>query len=126
VARSFQGDLVMSIALEELAAGVVAIAVIVTVVGLWCLITSWLRPAPCSELRTSPRPGTIARVAMAIPAGGVGTVVHITHGRRQILSARAAEGQTLARGVEVVVVEHASGVAVVQPFPSSGRERNCV
>lgn len=60
-------------------------------------------------------PGTIARVTSSIRAGGVGEIVYEQAGVRQVSAARAAAGQAIPRGVEVVLVEAAAGTALVEP-----------
>ncbi len=60
-------------------------------------------------------PGTIARVTSSIRANGVGEVVYEQAGVRQVAAARAAGGQAIGRGAEVVVLETKGGIALVQP-----------
>ncbi len=60
-------------------------------------------------------PGTAARVSSMIRPGGTGEIVYEQGGVRQVSAARAADGNGLARGACVVIVEHERGVALVQP-----------
>lgn len=60
-------------------------------------------------------PGTVARVTSSIRAGGTGEIVYEQAGVRQVSAARAADGQAISHGAEVVVVRAQGGVAVVEP-----------
>lgn len=71
-------------------------------------------------------PGTIARVTSSIRAGGVGEIVYEQAGVRQVSAARAAVGQAIPRGTEVVLIEATAGTALVEPsdtFFENGDER---
>lgn len=61
-------------------------------------------------------PGTIARVTYSIRAGGTGEIVYEQAGVRQVGAARAAAGQAIPRGTEVVVLRTANGIAFVEPW----------
>jgi membrane protein implicated in regulation of membrane protease activity len=60
--------------------------------------------------------GTIARVTITIPAGGVGEIVFTKAGSRRSEGARSLSGQPIPYGTEVVVVDYDHGVAAVQPW----------
>jgi hypothetical protein len=60
--------------------------------------------------------GTVARVTVGIPAGGVGEIVFAKGGRRRSEAARAPVGRSIARETEVVVTGYERGVAMVQPW----------
>lgn len=60
--------------------------------------------------------GTVARVTVGIPEGGIGEIVFTKAGTRRSEAARSLSGKAIARGTEVVVVEYERGVATVQPW----------
>ena len=63
-------------------------------------------------------PGTLARVTSTIRNGGTGEVVYEQGGVRQVSAARAVDGAALPRGTEVVILECAHGIALVEPWSS--------
>jgi hypothetical protein len=62
--------------------------------------------------------GTVARVTVGIPSGGVGEIVFTKAGSRRSEAARAARGQAIPRQTEVVVTGYDRGVATVEPWES--------
>jgi membrane protein implicated in regulation of membrane protease activity len=60
--------------------------------------------------------GTLARVTVTIPAGGVGEVVFTKAGTRRSEAARSETGQAIPRGTEVVILSRQHGVASVQSW----------
>jgi len=60
--------------------------------------------------------GSVAHVAIAIPQQGVGAIALVVGSRRTTLPARSDQGQALARGTEVVVLEQHRRVTVVTPL----------
>jgi hypothetical protein len=58
--------------------------------------------------------GTVARVTVPAAAGGVGEIVFTLAGVKRVEGARAADGQPLAKGTEVVITGYERGMAVVQ------------
>ncbi len=60
--------------------------------------------------------GTIARVTVGIPAGGIGEIVFSKAGARRSEAARSLSGRAIPRDTEVVVIEYAGGIATVQPW----------
>lgn len=71
---------------------------------------SWLTPG------SGNLEGTLARVSVTIPAGGVGEILFEKGERRRGEGARGVEGARVARGEEVVVLAYDRGIAVVQPW----------
>ena len=69
-------------------------------------------------------PGTIARVSSTIRAGGTGEVVYEQGGTRQVAAARSADGQLLARGVEVVILGCERGIVRVEPWAAFVGDRH--
>jgi membrane protein implicated in regulation of membrane protease activity len=61
-------------------------------------------------------PGTLGRVSVRIPAKGTGEIVYAQGGGRKTAAARAADGQEIDRGTEVVVLGYARGIADVRPW----------
>jgi len=61
-----------------------------------------------SEFAVAETVGREAEVIIAIPAGGVGEVAYIMRGQREQSSARAVDGEAIARG-SAVVIERVSG-----------------
>ena len=99
--------------------------------GGW-IVWSVLRKLNSSEQVLDPRdyrlPGTLARVTSSIRAGGVGEIVYEQHGIRQVAAARSLDDRAIPRGTEVVVMEAAGGIALVQSWndalaETDGRER---
>jgi membrane protein implicated in regulation of membrane protease activity len=62
--------------------------------------------------------GTIGRLTVGIREGGTGELVYSKGGTRRVASARSENGQSLARGEEVVVVREEGNIAYVEPFES--------
>ncbi len=60
--------------------------------------------------------GTLARVSISIPAGGVGEIIFSQAGSRRSNAARDLTGHALARDTEVVVLAYERGVATVQEW----------
>lgn len=60
--------------------------------------------------------GTIARVTIGIPAGGVGEIVFSMAGGRRSEAARGVDNQAIPRETEVVVVDYSKGVAAVETW----------
>lgn len=60
--------------------------------------------------------GTIARVTVGIPAGGVGEIVFSMAGARRSEAARGIDNQAIPRETEVVVVDYSKGVASVETW----------
>ncbi|MBX6341462.1 MAG: hypothetical protein IRY97_03315, partial [Thermomicrobiaceae bacterium] len=58
--------------------------------------------------------GTVARVTVSIPAGGVGEIVFTKAGARRSEAARSLIGRAIPRETEVVIVDYDRGVAAVQ------------
>jgi hypothetical protein len=71
-------------------------------------------------------PGTLARVTVSIPPGGIGEVVFSKGGARRSEAARSRSGQPIPRSTEVVILEYQRGVAAVEPWSEllSGRDRS--
>lgn len=62
------------------------------------------------------RVGVLARVTSSIRPGGVGEIVWEQGGSRRVTSARAHDGEAIARGTEVLVLRVERGMAIVEPF----------
>jgi hypothetical protein len=79
-----------------------------------------LRKLKASEQILDPReyrlPGTIARVTSGIRVGGIGEILYEQHGVRQVAAARSLDGRAIPRGTEVVIMQTAGGVALVQAW----------
>ena len=60
--------------------------------------------------------GTLARVTMSIPDGGVGEIVFSKGESRRSEGARSLNGRPIARGEEVVVVDYQRGIALVETW----------
>jgi hypothetical protein len=99
--------------------------------GGW-VVWQLLRKLKASEQILDPNdyrlPGTIARVTSSIRVGGVGEIVYEQQGIRQVAAARSLDNRAIPRGAEVVVMETAGGIALVQSWEdalaeSDGRER---
>jgi membrane protein implicated in regulation of membrane protease activity len=68
--------------------------------------------------------GTIARVTSGILQGGMGEITFSQAGATRSESARSRTGGPISRDTEVVVIDYANGVAIVEPWDEFvGRER---
>ena len=72
-----------------------------------------------SDVRMTALVGQPAEVSVAIPKGGIGQIALTFGGERSEHIARAADGQALLRGTEVVITGLRGDAVVVGP-PSSG------
>lgn len=99
--------------------GAVAVAVGVGVIGA-VLIARFLAAIMASERVMDPRDyaleGTLARVTVSIPAGGVGEIVFTKANARRSEAARSVDNRAVPRGTEVVILEYERGIATVQPW----------
>ncbi|HUZ01968.1 MAG TPA: hypothetical protein VMU89_16595 [Thermomicrobiaceae bacterium] len=95
------------------------VAIVVGVAGA-LVIARFLAAVMAGEREMDPADyvleGTLAQVTVSIPAGGVGEVVFSKAGVRRSEAARSAVGHAIPRHVEVVILDYAHGVAVVQPW----------
>ena len=62
------------------------------------------------------RVGVLGRITSSIRPDGVGEIVWEQGGSRRVMSARAADGEAIARGTEVLVLRVERGMAIVEPF----------
>lgn len=60
--------------------------------------------------------GTLGRVTVSIPAGGVGEVVFSKRGSRRSEAARSLGAKAIPYNTEVVIVEYEHGTALVEPY----------
>jgi hypothetical protein len=60
--------------------------------------------------------GTVAKVSVTIPAGGVGEIIFTMADRRRSEAARGENGQPIARETEVAVISYDKGIATVVPW----------
>jgi hypothetical protein len=60
--------------------------------------------------------GTMGRVTVGIPAGGVGEIVFSKQGTRRSEAARSLGAKPIPYNTEVVIVEYDHGTALVQPY----------
>lgn len=68
--------------------------------------------------------GTIARVTITIPAGGVGEIVFSKGGVRRSEAARGLNGHAIPYDTEVVIIDYTGGIATVQPWAELLTGRN--
>ena len=96
-----------------------AIAVIVGLVGAWCL-AAFLRFLQSREQPMDPAEydmvGVLGRVSSAIRPSGVGEVIYVRDGARRPLNARSEDAREIARGEEVVVTRYEKGIAYVRTW----------
>jgi hypothetical protein len=62
--------------------------------------------------------GVIGRVSSSIREGGTGEIIYEQRGIRQVSAARSSNGESIPRGVEIVVISRNHGVALVEPWSS--------
>lgn len=60
--------------------------------------------------------GVLGRVSSSIRSGGTGEIIFTQEGVRRPCAARSETGESLARGVEVLVTRYERGVAYVRPW----------
>jgi hypothetical protein len=60
--------------------------------------------------------GTLARVTISIPEGGVGEIVFSKGGTRRGEAARSLGSKPIAYGTEVVIIDYERGIALVQTY----------
>lgn len=60
--------------------------------------------------------GTVGRVTVSIPAGGVGEIVFSMHGSRRSEAARSLGSKPISYNTEVVIIDYDHGTALVQPY----------
>lgn len=107
--------------------GVLAVAIVAGLAGA-LIIAFVLAKIMAGEREMDPRDyvleGTIARVTVGIPAGGVGEIVFSKGGVRRSEAARGLDGRAVPRDTEVVIIDYARGVAAVEPWDElvSGHE----
>lgn len=93
----------------------------------WLLMALFLARVQAGERAMDPRDyrldGTVARVSVSIPAEGVGEIVFSKAGGRRSEAARGLGGQPVPRGAEVLILEYARGMAVVQPWAEAMADR---
>jgi membrane protein implicated in regulation of membrane protease activity len=86
----------------------------------WYLIARFLGLVLAGEREMDPADyrleGTVGQLIVGIPAGGTGEVVFSKAGSRRSEAARAASGESIPRGSEVVITTYADGFATVQPW----------
>ncbi len=68
-------------------------------------------------------PGTLGRVTVTIPRGGTGEMVYTQGGSRKTAAARGAEGQSIGKGTEVVVLRYERGIVYVRPWDQMAGDR---
>jgi len=92
------------------------------------LLGAFLRKVMAGEVTLDPRDyrleGTLAKVTVSIPAGGVGEIVFTKAGRRRSEAARSVVGQAIPRGSEVVILRYERGAAHVQLWEQLLEERS--
>jgi hypothetical protein len=76
----------------------------------------FVKPQGSSEVTRSDLVGAKAEVTASIPDGRVGEVAVVAQGARFLMTARAANGLTIARGTLVTVRDVVGGVAHVVPI----------
>lgn len=93
----------------------------------WLLLASFLARVLAGERAMDPRDyrldGTVARVSVGIPSQGVGEIVFAKAGGRRSEAARGLGGRPIPRGAEVLILDYARGVAVVQPWAEAMADR---
>lgn len=83
----------------------------------WQFVRRILRPpGQYLDPKDYDRVGVLARVTSSIRPGGVGEIVWEQGGSRRVTSAKAMDGEAIARGTEVLVLRVDKGMAMVEPF----------
>lgn len=83
----------------------------------WQFVRRILRePGQLLDPKDYDRVGVLARVTSSIRPGGVGEIVWEQGGSRHVTSAKATDGEAIARGTEVLVLRVEKGMALVEPF----------
>ncbi len=104
---------------------VVVTLLVALVVGLLCsgaaslfLARLFLLDTPRTLTRDSSRlAGRLGTVSMAVRAGGVGEVIYQGEtGGRHSIGARSSNGEPIAAGTEVVILDYEDGIARIEPW----------
>lgn len=104
---------------------VVVTLLLALVVGLVCsgatsmlLARLFLLATPRMLTRDSSRlEGKLAEVSLTVRAGGIGEVIYQGEtGGRHSVGARSSDGEPIAAGTQVVILDYADGIARVQPW----------
>ena len=84
------------------------------------IVSLFLRLVLKGETRMDPREyrmeGTLARVTIPIPEGGIGEIIFSKGQTRRGEGARSIDGRPIARDEEVVVLDYQRGIALVQSW----------
>ena len=80
----------------------------------WFLVSVLLPKERTLEAADTEMIGVIGRLSCAIPKGGVGEILYSQNGARRSVPVRSEDGTPMERGVEVIVMGHAKGVASVR------------
>lgn len=68
-------------------------------------------------------PGTLGRVTVTIPSHGTGEIVYSQAGTRKSVAARAADGASIVKGTEVIVLRYEGGIAYTRPWDHVAEDR---
>ncbi len=86
----------------------------------WLLIGFYINRVLAGERVMDPADyrleGTLGRVTVGIPAGGVGEIVFTKIGARRSEAARGFDDRSIPHGTEVVITAYERGIAVVEPW----------
>ena len=66
--------------------------------------------------------GQVGYLSTPIAVGGTGEFIYVRRGSRHACTAKSHEGEIIARGEEVVVLDYAHAVALVKPFEALMRQ----
>ncbi|HZO15282.1 MAG TPA: hypothetical protein VFB62_18540 [Polyangiaceae bacterium] len=95
--------------------GAAAAASLLTVLFVLVWLPRALR-TPSSWVGHRPLIGTIARIVVTVPCGGVGRIAYTAGAKRCSMGARSDEPGAIAVGTEVAIIALDRGLAVVAPF----------
>lgn len=80
----------------------------------WFLVSVLLPRERTLEAADTEMTGVIGRLIGGIPKHGVGEMLYSQNGSRRSVSVKSDDGTAIERGVEVIVMRHARGIAYVR------------
>jgi membrane protein implicated in regulation of membrane protease activity len=108
-------------------AGVLVLAIVIGLVGsmivFWFVAKLLLKHDRELDPADYEKVGVLGRIASPIRAGGTGEIIFSQEGTRHTCGARSENGETLARGTEVIITRYEHGIAYVRRWEEmAGKE----
>ena len=84
--------------------------------GLCVRFLSWFFSDTATEITGSPLLGTMARVSLAIPESGTGSIACVVGGKRAAFPARSISKDAIEKDTSVLIVDFVGRIALVEVF----------